>query len=78
MSPLDQENLKTVGVTVQINYYCVQHPEAVLLENSLMYQQMGQKTSEELFIKFVDWIKIHSTEEIGPRSLMTLQAWLSN
>ena len=83
MSPLDQENLKTVekfyiGVTVQINYYRVHHPEAVLLENSLLYQQMRQKISEELFIKFVDWTKTHSVEEFGPRSLMTLQAWLSD
>ena len=83
MAPLDQDNLKTfekfyIGVTVQINYYSEHQPEAVLIENSLLYQQMRQKISEKLFIKFIEWtIKDSSEETESPRSLMTLQAWLA-
>ena len=83
MAPLDQMTLKNfekfyIGVTVQINYYRVHHPEAVLLENSLLFQQMRQKISDELLIKFVNWTTYNTVEEYGPRSLMTLQAWLSH
>ena len=82
MTPLDQENLRTfekfyIGVTVQINYYNEHQPEAVLIENSLLYQQMRQKISEKLFTKFIEWTEQNSSEEYSPRSLMTLQAWLA-
>ena len=79
--PLDSEKLKSIadfydGVTVQANYYLVRQPSAVLADNSLLYQQMRQKISYDLFINFVEWTKQHVQEGQPQRSLLTLQAWL--
>ena len=79
--PLDSEKLKSFadfydGVTVQANYYLVRQPSAVLADNSLLYQQMRQKISYDLFINFVEWTKQQVQEGQPQRSLLTLQAWL--
>jgi hypothetical protein len=82
MAPLDQNNLKTfekfyMGVTVQINYYLEHQPTAITVENSLLYQQIRQKISEKLFIKFIEWTITKSLDEESSRSLLTLQMWLA-
>jgi hypothetical protein len=79
--PLDAEKLKSFsdfydGVTVQANYYLVRQPSEVLVDNSLLYQQMRQKISYDLLLQFVEWTNQHVQEGQPQRSLLTLQAWL--
>jgi len=79
--PLDSETLKSFGdfydgITVQVNYYLVHQPFAVTDDNTHLYQQMRQKISDKLFLKFAEWSYIHIREGEPQRTLMTLQKWL--
>ena len=78
---LDSETLKSFGIfyrgiTVQVYYYLERQPPAVTMDNSHLYQQMRQKISDELFMKFAEWSLQHIPEEQPRRSLMALQKWL--
>jgi len=58
--PLDSETLKSFGdfydgITVQVNYYLVHQPFAVTEDNTHLYQQMRQKISDKLFLKFAHY-----------------------
>jgi len=82
MAFLETETLKTVGkfhleVTVQINYYLDRQPVAVTTDNSHLYQQIRQKISDELFLKFAEWTDTQAGRDFPPRSLLTLNAWLA-
>jgi hypothetical protein len=61
---------------VQVNYYLVHQPFAVTDDNTHLYQQMRQKISDKLFLKFAEWSGIHIREGKPQRTLMTLQKWL--
>ena len=79
---LEHETLKTVGkfhleVTVQINYYLDRQPVAVTTDNSHLYQQIRQKISDKLFLKFAEWTDSPAGEDFPSRSLLTLNAWLA-
>jgi hypothetical protein len=79
--PLDQESLKTVGkfyleLTVQINYYQLSQPEVLTRSNNHLYQLMRHKINDDLLIKFIEWCRLHASDDLPPRSLIALQAWL--
>ena len=81
IAPLDQESLKTVGkfyleLTVQINYYQLSQPEVLTRSNNHLYQLMRHKINDDLLIKFIEWCRLHASDELPPRSLIALQAWL--
>ena len=79
--PLDSDTLKSFadfydGITVQVNYYLVHRPSAVKEDNSHLYQQMRQKISDKLYLKFAEWSDELIQEDTPRRSLLTLQKWL--